>query len=319
MWKQKDTFSSYMQEFPVRDTELVQLGTGALGLKANQVWGTDLLVSKVECLPLTVWRMFAHPEWVGLLLPLRWRGEYKLNGWKAEPGDVFFLDGKSEFTTISAQRSAMLISMRRNRLEKACADLLGKNEYTLGDGHALLNTNSVAVNELNQTVEELYSASAEVGTTNGKLYLLKAFEVDAFDKIASWLLFTVSENFEAKLSNPKAYEISTRALEFARQLPAEQVSLSELCKGAGVGKSTLHNAFLETHGMSPMQLVLKQRLTAVRELLAAPLTPTATVKDAALRSGFSSFGRFSKQYFYQFGELPSQTLERSKSQILLGG
>jgi AraC-like DNA-binding protein len=37
-----------------------------------------------------------------------------------------------------------------------------------------------------------------------------------------------------------------------------------------------------------------------------------TVRDVALGYGFKHQGRFSRRYFTSFGELPSQTLDRSQ-------
>ena len=37
-----------------------------------------------------------------------------------------------------------------------------------------------------------------------------------------------------------------------------------------------------------------------------------TVRDVAISYGFKHQGRFSRRYFTSFGELPSQTLDKSK-------
>ena len=313
MWVQKETFSSYVQDFPVRETELVQLSAGDLGLKTEQCWGKDVVISRVSCAAQSVWRMFASSDWVALIVPLSWADTYSLNGWDACQTDVFFVDGRYEFTTIAANRTAVLIGLRRDVLGKACADLSGHDHFDLGDGHRLFSLPTVTRRELLATFDQFHTASERSGRRNGRLLLSRACEADLILTVAQWLLSHSPEVTETRLYNPTDFQIVSRAKDAARKYDARQVTLATLCAEAGVGKTTLHKAFLETHGISPMQFVQRSRLTAVRELLLDPDSPVRSVKEAALTYGFSSFGRFSDQYFRLFGEHPSQTLSRNNA------
>ena len=313
MWIKKPTFSSYVQDFPVRETELVQISAGELGLKTEQCWGKDVCITRVACMAQSVWRMLVSPEWIGLALPLSWADSYKLNGWDAQPRDVIFIDGRYEFTTTAANRKAVLLGIRRETIAKACGDLSGRDTFDLGDGHRLYSVSTAHHRDLLVALDQCYLAAETSGRVNNKLLLQPAHEADLLLDVAQWLLSNAFEVTESKFNNLSDFEIVSRAKEAARKQDIGQVTMATLCAEAGVGKSTLHKAFLETHGISPMQFVQRSRLTAVRELLLDPGLPVQSVKEAALTCGFTSFGRFSAQYFKLFGEYPSQTLSQNEA------
>jgi AraC family ethanolamine operon transcriptional activator len=88
----------------------------------------------------------------------------------------------------------------------------------------------------------------------------------------------------------------------------EPLSLLELCRELDVSERTLHYAFQEVRGLSPMAYVKASRLNAVRQELKAASAGTATVREIAQRWGFWHNGEFAAAYRRLFGELPSQTL-----------
>jgi AraC family ethanolamine operon transcriptional activator len=98
-----------------------------------------------------------------------------------------------------------------------------------------------------------------------------------------------------------------RADDYMRACLREPLSLLDLCRELGVSERTLHSAFHEVRGLSPMAYFRAFRLDAVRqELKTAP--DTTTVHEIAQRWGFWHTGEFAAAYRRLFGELPSQTL-----------
>jgi AraC-like DNA-binding protein len=77
-----------------------------------------------------------------------------------------------------------------------------------------------------------------------------------------------------------------------------------------VSVRTLHAAFQEQLGDSPMAYVRRVRLSHVRAELLASDPERARVIDVAMRWGFVHPSRFAQQYRQQFGEMPSVTLHR---------
>jgi AraC family transcriptional regulator, ethanolamine operon transcriptional activator len=87
----------------------------------------------------------------------------------------------------------------------------------------------------------------------------------------------------------------------------EPLSVLDLCRELGVSERTLHYAFREVRGLSPMAYFKAVRLNAVRQELRAA-ADTATVHAIARHWGFHHTGEFAAAYRRLFGELPSQTL-----------
>ncbi len=77
-----------------------------------------------------------------------------------------------------------------------------------------------------------------------------------------------------------------------------------------VSVRTLHAAFAEQLGESPMAFVRRVRLARVRADLLAADPHETRVTDVAMRWGFFHQSRFAQQYRAQFRELPSVTLNR---------
>jgi AraC family ethanolamine operon transcriptional activator len=99
-----------------------------------------------------------------------------------------------------------------------------------------------------------------------------------------------------------------RADEYLRAHLGEPLSLLDLCLELRVSERTLHYAFQEVRGLSPMAYFRVVRLNAARQELKAAAADRATVHEVAQRWGFWHTGEFAAAYRRLFGELPSQTL-----------
>ena len=85
------------------------------------------------------------------------------------------------------------------------------------------------------------------------------------------------------------------------------ILLADIAQHIGVSIRTLHKAFRDFRGTTPMAILHSLRLAAVREdLLSAP--HGTRVADVARRWGFAHHGRFSIAYREKYGEHPRQTI-----------
>jgi transcriptional regulator GlxA family with amidase domain len=90
------------------------------------------------------------------------------------------------------------------------------------------------------------------------------------------------------------------------------VSLQDLCSVLGVSRRLLERAFRHQLHMSPARYLRTFRLYAAwRDLVCG----SGTVTSIATEYGFYELGRFSGQYKLLFGELPSETLARAKTEM----
>ena len=102
------------------------------------------------------------------------------------------------------------------------------------------------------------------------------------------------------------------ACDYIRDNLEKRIGLTVLEQVSGLSARTLQYAFQHKYGCSPMRWLTLQRLErAHQKLLRADNRTKVTAVATALR--FSNLGNFSRLYQEQFGELPSQTLERSRT------
>lgn len=106
--------------------------------------------------------------------------------------------------------------------------------------------------------------------------------------------------------------LARRADAWLRQTLAEPPTIAALCGALHVSPRTLHEAFREHLGTTPKAYLKVLRLNAAQhDLLHGG--PNKRVTDAALDWGFLHFGWFARDYRRLFGETPSQTLQRGRT------
>jgi AraC-like DNA-binding protein len=101
------------------------------------------------------------------------------------------------------------------------------------------------------------------------------------------------------------------AKEYMRSSAHLPLTLGDVCAAAGVNARTLQYTFQRSHGCTPMAFLRRIRLEAAHDGLLNPDERT-TVAAEATKWGFFHLGRFSRIYRAVFGELPSETLSRSR-------
>jgi transcriptional regulator GlxA family with amidase domain len=90
--------------------------------------------------------------------------------------------------------------------------------------------------------------------------------------------------------------------------------ISALCRALAVSERTLRKAFNKSCGLPPCRHLRMLRLSRVRRALLLSHDQVATVTEIATSFGFAELGRFSVEYRKVFGESPSVTLQRARSE-----
>lgn len=119
---------------------------------------------------------------------------------------------------------------------------------------------------------------------------------------------------QLRLLGPRSRDRAViRVVDFLDQHGHSHPNLSELCKVAHVSERTLQYAFRERYELSPNQFVrLWQLNTARRQLLRTKRTDKSVATIAA-QCGFHDPSVFSQHYRSLYGERPSTTMARKKS------
>ena len=103
-----------------------------------------------------------------------------------------------------------------------------------------------------------------------------------------------------------AYDSSACAQEveavcsFIQQHYAEHLTLEQLCRCAGLSRSTLLRTFVQTKGVTPYRYLEAIRIQKARQLLGQGLSPA----EAALRTGFADQSHFTKTFSRFIGLTP---------------
>jgi AraC family ethanolamine operon transcriptional activator len=103
-----------------------------------------------------------------------------------------------------------------------------------------------------------------------------------------------------------------RACEHMQATPDAPPSILAVCQAIGASPRKLAYCFRDVLGTTPLQYQRALRLNGVRRDLRRADDPRLGVQDVAAQWGFWHLGDFAADYRRQFGELPSQTLRRSR-------
>ncbi|WP_158263627.1 AraC family transcriptional regulator [Aliiruegeria haliotis] len=305
------SYTDHLRQMPVREYELTQFGVGELAVKAAYVWGRDCVVEHVNWGPESASCVFGDADWVGLTVPLKWYGEYKLNGFVGHPGDAYFLDGREEWSTQSTDRNVLFIALSRAVFQSTLAQLCGVPHFELPRGHRMLQLKPEALCGYSVLCAHVFAQAQTDATDPAHAVLDRPSEARFFSAVAQWFLDADFIRQARCAHNRRAVDQVRAARDVINKITPEELSIARLCDAAGIGKSQLHEAFNEVFGHPPWQFVQYRRLTAVRECLLYRPAPPRSVKDAALQFGYTSGGRFAREYKAQFGELPSETLRHT--------
>lgn len=103
-----------------------------------------------------------------------------------------------------------------------------------------------------------------------------------------------------------------RAEEFIVANCDKPITIEMLSDVTGASARSIFQAFRDSRGYSPMAFVKQARLRRSREMLNSTDDETS-VTGVAYACGFLNLGHFANDYHEMFGELPSETLKRSRS------
>jgi AraC family ethanolamine operon transcriptional activator len=91
----------------------------------------------------------------------------------------------------------------------------------------------------------------------------------------------------------------------------KSLTLKQLAKNLESSSSALSYGFQDLFGLSPLRYLKVRRLHAVRQHLKARDPENCTIAILASQFGFYSPSHFTRDYKAMFGELPSETLQRT--------
>lgn len=111
------------------------------------------------------------------------------------------------------------------------------------------------------------------------------------------LICALIQNYGQPFENcvPECPQEIEKACEFIRQHFNERISLGQICRYAGLSKSTLLRAFTKSKGITPYRYLETIRINEAKALLEKGAQPV----EAAMQTGFSDQSHFTN-YFNRF-------------------
>ena len=190
------------------------------------------------------------------------------------------------------------------------------DELRLPRGVETLQTSAAAVQGLFAWGQRLVEAAAlEPAPFNHSAERRAAAQVEGVETLLATLREAAGREPDRKdLAKQEQSRIVRIAEDHALAHVGERLYVSDLCRATGVGERTLEVAFKQTMGLTPVAYLARLRLHRVRDALRTPTRSAKTVSSIALDWGFWHFGEFSRAYRHCFGELPSETLRRHRTE-----
>jgi AraC-like DNA-binding protein len=129
------------------------------------------------------------------------------------------------------------------------------------------------------------------------------------------LILSQSNNYSNELvglSRVRCPEYLLKAKQFIHDHASDEVDLDEVGRAVGVSRFKLYDDFKKYFDITPTLYLKRFRLEAVRQALLEG-GHNENITAVAMRWGFNHLGRFSSDYKKLFLEVPSKTVERSRS------
>ncbi len=235
-------------------------------------------------------------------------GGLKSNGIDTEPGTLINFSYENSLDSINkGQFGGYVISLSESVIRSAFSNAgLDEELVKVIKQFRFWSPTEESHEQLRQTLHAL----RDVAISEGSEGLRKWEPVFNQDLPASIVNILAGENEQPLLSAPKFQARALkRALQIISQYDRMPASVKAFSVLVGASWSTLERAFVNEFGIPPKSCIKIRRLTAVQTELIKQGSAT-TVKEVAGQWGFQHMGSFAADYKKQFGELPSETLNR---------
>lgn len=235
-----------------------------------------------------------------LSLPVRAGGPMQFHGFPGSESDVFLQDDARGLDfSFGGALEILTLAVSQAELTRRARDLWGDTASAILRRSVLGFGSAARARRAATDVQEALRRALALPCGTMDQASQKELENAALDAVLARI--DVSIPSSAGIERRRA---GRRAAAFLLENWSSDISLSDVCRATGATRRTLHEGFLELHGLPPMAFLRCVRLCRARRRLESG----GTVTSAATRSGFDHLGRFAEAYRRHFGERPSETL-----------
>jgi len=212
------------------------------------------------------------------------------------------------------KRSALFITIDKQRIETTARSMLGPDAYDNVDFLSLYQPRTLAMRtkaiDFN-TVFRHYGELIDQFASRPDLLGLSGIDEACYRTIVMMLLpkqFAVLPGIGRKEPNVLSNQRVNELCEYILANLERTVTMTELESVSGVSARSLQYAFRRRFNCTPGQWIVEQKLLAVHSRLLNEKLDESITQTAI--HFFVNLGDFSRKYRHRFGELPSQTLAR---------
>ncbi|WP_033074183.1 helix-turn-helix domain-containing protein [Sphingopyxis sp. MWB1] len=283
-----------------RDTPAVQIEPGAINIRFRSVdlHGMVFSENRVNCSVIDHSRIKAGLTFFVInLSPAIFLGR------RMDPGHLIILDSGREYRNILASKWHGIGIAVETQMLAAENVTLPLSRLRPEDSCIPLPIELVGI--FRRLADTAFGGTKAADTSDLRVSLLRA--------LGKGLTLGTSRRDAHAVSRPvEGYALTMRMIRQVEGCFGQRVSVNEIARHLDVTPRALHYAVRSTLGIRPLDLLLRLRLNHVRNELWQMRRSGASITSAALAQDFVHLGRFSQQYRALFGELPSQTLERTR-------
>lgn len=184
-----------------------------------------------------------------------------------------------------------------NQLEKINTHWTGPDRYikewNLNPSELILKNNNEVANISNKLLKVFTSDDP-----------FKEYEIDIIlrELVLCMLrlqnLSTVRKEFKTTTNRSPFHAV----LSYISNRLSQDIKIEELCSIACMSKSSFYRAFTDEYGITPVQLILEERVKYAKALLS---DPDISVKEVAFACGFNDPNYFSRSFRKLTGQTPS--------------
>ena len=287
------------------DLDFLPLEKGRFPSRIGQYLFTDTYIGEAEFLKRVEqrgstpsgYRTFVVPK--DDLVNYFWRGR-DIDG---QTLSLFPPDGEL-YSISNGSFRIFTISLSSNLLEEALDIVQSKKIEDLINAEQVWKVPSLKLQRIRNAIHKLVLNPSEIGDVRSRKFELElALEI---------LISMDQEGSQTSESRNKRDQALVKCLELIQAVPREGIlSVTELCRESGVSERTLQYAFKDRFGLTPKEYIKNFNLRMVYKRLNRELR-YVKIRDVAAEYGFWHMGQFASDYKRHFGELPSESVRRSK-------
>jgi len=252
--------------------------------------------------PPTGTRTFAVPAEDGTQFV--WRGN-------RIDGNQLLVFPRDEFTGVSHPGFHVFTCSIAEELLDKVGESLGCDQLLKDAGDdGVVECTPAALERLRKCLRGMCDRAAGESPFNGDGRLISTMTEELPHRIMSAIV--ASPGSRAKRASQRRQRAIIKAEAYIDRHVSEPIAVPDLCRAAQVSLRTLEYAFAERYQLTPKAFITTHRLNGVRRQLRNTKLPNQKIVDVANGWGFWHMGQFAADYRRQFGELPSETLQRSR-------